>query len=93
MKAEITGKSVTISTNKDTGEVREFNVLHYVELLPMKPSSKNEMCEGRKVGSVKTGLDIKGIKVGGKYNLDFEIKTFNDKQSIKLADFEAITGA
>ena len=91
MKAEIIGKRIRPNIDKTTGEVKGFfNELHYIEVKEMRPSSKEEECTGRKVGFITTGINIKDVKIGEIYNLDFEVRTFNEKSSVRLVDIELI---
>ena len=89
MKVEILGKRSAERVNKETGEVKTYNDLYYVELKEMKPG-EDEKCAGRKAGSVSTQMDISKIEVGGKYDLDFEVRTYKGNTSLKLVDYEEL---
>jgi len=90
MKAQILGKRIKPRVN-DKGEVMGYyNELHYVEVKDMRPNSKEEKCEGKKVGFINTGMNLSDVVVGDVYNLDFEIQRFRDETTLRLSDIEAL---
>ena len=90
MKVEITGKKSRISVNKDSGEVRTYNELFFVEAKEMMARSKNETVEGRRAGSRETTLDLSDIKIGDIYFLELEERKFRDSSWLELIGYEHV---